>query len=180
MRACRISVSTIKPAMLHPLHDQKSYTSAGALLSHHAPLDSQGAGECGMLRAGGGGVERGPRGTNCLSIPARIGVRDRPAPLQTADRRRQNIARVCPLLHANKLHHHYNQGKTAPRSCLPAVTMSSEPLSSLYWPPDVAGYSMESMLYSSSGWMRTACIVFALFWCAQLYTRRQLQRLTIM
>jgi hypothetical protein len=46
------------------------------------------------------------------------------------------------------------------------VNMSSQPLSSLYWPPDVAGYNMEAVLYSSSGWMRTACIVFALFWCA--------------
>ncbi|KAF2820172.1 hypothetical protein CC86DRAFT_374411 [Ophiobolus disseminans] len=44
--------------------------------------------------------------------------------------------------------------------------MSSEPLSLLYWPPDVAGYNMESVLYSSSGWMRAACIVFALFWVA--------------
>jgi hypothetical protein len=43
--------------------------------------------------------------------------------------------------------------------------MSSEPLSSLYWPPDVARYNMEAVLYSSSGWLRTACIVFALFWC---------------
>ncbi|KAH5130956.1 hypothetical protein HBH70_185420 [Parastagonospora nodorum] len=44
--------------------------------------------------------------------------------------------------------------------------MSSEPLSSLYWPPDVARYNMESVLHSSSGWLRTACIVFALFWVA--------------
>jgi hypothetical protein len=43
--------------------------------------------------------------------------------------------------------------------------MSSEPLSLLYWPPDVARYNMEAVLYSSSGWLRTACIVFALFWC---------------
>lgn len=42
--------------------------------------------------------------------------------------------------------------------------MSSEPLSSLYWPPDVAGYNMEAVLYLSSGWMTTACVVFALFW----------------
>ncbi|KAH8704374.1 hypothetical protein GQ44DRAFT_692609 [Phaeosphaeriaceae sp. PMI808] len=44
--------------------------------------------------------------------------------------------------------------------------MSSEPLSSLNWPPDLARYNMETVLYSSSGWMRTACIVFALFWLA--------------
>ncbi|OAK97501.1 hypothetical protein IQ06DRAFT_295849 [Phaeosphaeriaceae sp. SRC1lsM3a] len=44
--------------------------------------------------------------------------------------------------------------------------MSSDPLSSLYWPPDVARYNMESVLYSSSAWLRTACIVFALFWVA--------------
>jgi hypothetical protein len=42
--------------------------------------------------------------------------------------------------------------------------MSSEPLSSLYWPPDVARYNMEAVIHSSSGWLRTACIVFALFW----------------
>ncbi|RYO54166.1 hypothetical protein AA0113_g9278 [Alternaria arborescens] len=38
--------------------------------------------------------------------------------------------------------------------------------SSLYWPPDVARYDMEALLFSSSGWLRTACIVSALFWVA--------------
>jgi hypothetical protein len=42
--------------------------------------------------------------------------------------------------------------------------MFSEPSSSLYWPPDVARYDMEALLFSSSGWLRTACIVSALFW----------------
>lgn len=46
--------------------------------------------------------------------------------------------------------------------------MSSDPLSSLYWPPDVARYNMESVLYSSSAWLRTACIVFALFWYEEI------------
>lgn len=42
--------------------------------------------------------------------------------------------------------------------------MFSDPASSLYWPPDVARYDMETLLFSSSGWLRTACIVLALFW----------------
>jgi hypothetical protein len=44
--------------------------------------------------------------------------------------------------------------------------MLSEPSSSLYWPPDVARYDMEALLFSSSGLLRTACIVSALFWVA--------------
>ncbi|KAF2030569.1 hypothetical protein EK21DRAFT_111883 [Setomelanomma holmii] len=44
--------------------------------------------------------------------------------------------------------------------------MSPGPLSSLYWPPDVARYNVEALFYSSSGWLRTTCIVFALFWVA--------------
>lgn len=42
--------------------------------------------------------------------------------------------------------------------------MFSDPATSLYWPPDVARYDMETLLFSSSGWLRTACIVLALFW----------------
>ncbi|KAF2853624.1 hypothetical protein T440DRAFT_466009 [Plenodomus tracheiphilus IPT5] len=44
--------------------------------------------------------------------------------------------------------------------------MFSDPASALYWPPDVARYNMETLLFSSSGWLRTACIVSALFWVA--------------
>ncbi|KZM28073.1 uncharacterized protein EKO05_0003772 [Ascochyta rabiei] len=44
--------------------------------------------------------------------------------------------------------------------------MFSDPASSLYWPPDVARYDVETLLFSSSGWLRTACIVLALFWVA--------------
>ncbi|KAF3002679.1 hypothetical protein E8E13_009773 [Curvularia kusanoi] len=44
--------------------------------------------------------------------------------------------------------------------------MFSDPATSLYWPPDVARYDMETLLFSSSGWLRTACIVLALFWVA--------------
>ncbi|CBX97815.1 predicted protein [Plenodomus lingam JN3] len=45
--------------------------------------------------------------------------------------------------------------------------MFSDPVSSLYWrPPDVAHYDMEALLFSSSGWLRTACVVSALFWVA--------------
>ncbi|KAF1851569.1 uncharacterized protein K460DRAFT_269167 [Cucurbitaria berberidis CBS 394.84] len=44
--------------------------------------------------------------------------------------------------------------------------MFSEPSSSLYWPPDVARYNMDALVFLSSGWLRTACIVAALFWVA--------------
>ncbi|KAJ4982548.1 fibronectin type iii domain protein [Stagonosporopsis vannaccii] len=44
--------------------------------------------------------------------------------------------------------------------------MFSDPATSLYWPPDVARYDMETLLFSSSGWLRTACVVLALFWVA--------------
>lgn len=55
---------------------------------------------------------------------------------------------------------------TPPEKTLPilAVAMFSDPATSLYWPPDVARYDMETLLFSSSGWLRTACIVLALFW----------------
>lgn len=43
--------------------------------------------------------------------------------------------------------------------------MFAEP-SSLYWPPDVARYHVEALLFSSSGWLRIACLVPALFWYA--------------
>lgn len=44
--------------------------------------------------------------------------------------------------------------------------MFSDPATALHWPPDVARYDMETLLFASSGWLRTACIVLALFWCA--------------
>ncbi|CAO2657822.1 Nn.00g070820.m01.CDS01 [Neocucurbitaria sp. VM-36] len=44
--------------------------------------------------------------------------------------------------------------------------MFSDPASSLYWPPDVARYNMETILFLSTAWLRTACIVSALFWVA--------------
>ncbi|KAF1835289.1 hypothetical protein BDW02DRAFT_548497 [Decorospora gaudefroyi] len=44
--------------------------------------------------------------------------------------------------------------------------MFSEPSSPLYWPSHVAPYNMETLLFSSSAWLRTACIVSALFWVA--------------
>ncbi|KAG9187973.1 hypothetical protein G6011_01896 [Alternaria panax] len=38
--------------------------------------------------------------------------------------------------------------------------------SPLYWPPDVARYDTEALVFAASGWLRTACIVSALFWVA--------------
>ncbi|CAI6339856.1 unnamed protein product [Periconia digitata] len=35
-----------------------------------------------------------------------------------------------------------------------------------YWPPDVARYNMEGLVFLSSGWLKTACVLFALFWVA--------------
>lgn len=49
--------------------------------------------------------------------------------------------------------------------------MFSDPAASLYWPPDVARYGdMETLLFSSSSWLRTACIVLALFWYGERCT----------
>jgi len=39
---------------------------------------------------------------------------------------------------------------------------------SLYWPPHVARYNMEALVFLSSGWMKTAFVLLALFWCALL------------
>ncbi|KAF2677781.1 hypothetical protein K458DRAFT_349576 [Lentithecium fluviatile CBS 122367] len=36
---------------------------------------------------------------------------------------------------------------------------------SLYWPPHVARHNMEALVFLSSGWMKTACVLLALFWC---------------
>ncbi|KAH7112459.1 hypothetical protein B0J11DRAFT_542382 [Dendryphion nanum] len=44
--------------------------------------------------------------------------------------------------------------------------MLSDPHSALSWPPDVVPYSIEGLVFLSSGWLRTACIVSALFWVA--------------
>jgi hypothetical protein len=57
--------------------------------------------------------------------------------------------------------------QVATPACCVNMSFESSSSSSLYWPPDVARYNMESVLYSSSGWLRTACIVFALFWYDQ-------------
>jgi hypothetical protein len=34
----------------------------------------------------------------------------------------------------------------------------------LYWPPDMVRYNMESLIFLSSDWMKTACVLSALFW----------------
>ncbi|KAF2177694.1 hypothetical protein K469DRAFT_719622 [Zopfia rhizophila CBS 207.26] len=44
--------------------------------------------------------------------------------------------------------------------------MLSEPSYSLYLHPDVAHYSMEGMVFLSSGWLKTFCVLSALFWVA--------------
>lgn len=46
------------------------------------------------------------------------------------------------------------------------AAMLSDPAAALHWPPDVARYNFEAVLFSSSGWLRTACVVLALFWYA--------------
>lgn len=51
-----------------------------------------------------------------------------------------------------------------------ALVMLSEPQNALYWPPDVAPYSMEGLVFFSSGWLRTACVLSALFWYRLLHT----------
>jgi len=45
------------------------------------------------------------------------------------------------------------------------AAMFSESAHSLYWPPQVARHNMEALVFLSSGWLKTACVVLALFWC---------------
>jgi hypothetical protein len=42
--------------------------------------------------------------------------------------------------------------------------MFSDAAHSLHWPPDVARYNMEALVFLSSGWLKTACVLLALFW----------------
>ncbi|KAF2796511.1 hypothetical protein K505DRAFT_271250 [Melanomma pulvis-pyrius CBS 109.77] len=44
--------------------------------------------------------------------------------------------------------------------------MLSDAHNGLYWPPHVARYNMEALVFLSSGWLKTACVLSALFWVA--------------
>ncbi|KAF2713673.1 hypothetical protein K504DRAFT_462184 [Pleomassaria siparia CBS 279.74] len=44
--------------------------------------------------------------------------------------------------------------------------MLSEAQNALYWSPQVAHYNMEALVFLSSGWLKTACVLSALFWVA--------------
>ncbi|KAF9731179.1 hypothetical protein PMIN03_005721 [Paraphaeosphaeria minitans] len=37
---------------------------------------------------------------------------------------------------------------------------------SLYWPPHVVRYNMDTLVFLSSGWLKTACVLLALIWVA--------------
>lgn len=41
----------------------------------------------------------------------------------------------------------------------------------LYWPPDVARYNMESLAHLSSDWLKTACVLSALFWYGVIHSQ---------
>jgi hypothetical protein len=43
--------------------------------------------------------------------------------------------------------------------------MLSEAQNTLYWAaPHVAHYNIEGIVFLSSGWLKTACVLAALFW----------------
>ncbi|RAR03446.1 fibronectin type iii [Stemphylium lycopersici] len=65
-----------------------------------------------------------------------------------------------------KLHQHDDCTRRPGLETPDHVAMFSEPASALYWPPHAARYNMDALLFSSSAWLRTACIVSALFWVA--------------
>jgi hypothetical protein len=46
----------------------------------------------------------------------------------------------------------------------PFPAMLPESQHALYWAPDVARYNMEMLVFLSSGWLKTACVLSALFW----------------
>lgn len=52
------------------------------------------------------------------------------------------------------------------RPALPArVAMFPDSAHSLSWPPQVVRYNMEAVVFLSSGWLKTAFVLLALFWC---------------
>jgi hypothetical protein len=44
--------------------------------------------------------------------------------------------------------------------------MLSEPSYAIYWHPDVVHYNMEGIIFYSTGWLKTVCVLTALFWVA--------------
>lgn len=46
------------------------------------------------------------------------------------------------------------------------VAMFPDTAHSLYWPKDVTSYNVEALVFLSSGWLKTACVLLALFWVA--------------
>ena len=97
-----------------------------------------------------------PRRRNCLSPrPESVVGHMQPRLMQTQQPR--------PLLTTQTSTHPLWRRQPGRRRLHP-VTMFSDPSSALYWPPDVARYNMEALLFLSSGWLRTACVVAALFW----------------
>ena len=42
--------------------------------------------------------------------------------------------------------------------------MLSEPSYAIYWHPDVVHYNMEGIIFYSTGWLKTVCVLTALFW----------------
>jgi hypothetical protein len=147
-RTCRTAGAHTIGIRIHMRCARVSVNMCKALFrSHHAPLELlQGWSAAGMQV---GGEESQGACTDCLTL------------------RRESASRYpqasTPPQASHSLSTIFEDGTQLQH--LTGANMSSEPLSSLYWPPDVARYSMESVLYSSSGWLRTACIVFALFWC---------------
>ncbi|USP79043.1 hypothetical protein yc1106_06317 [Curvularia clavata] len=76
-------------------------------------------------------------------------------------RRRRSAARS----HVARARHHHHDSKNY-LEVDGTAAMLSDPAAALHWPPDVARYNFEAVLFSSSGWLRTACVVLALFWVA--------------
>jgi hypothetical protein len=68
--------------------------------------------------------------------------------------------------------HHPHSPSQLSRQCrpwrrllvFPFPAMLPESQHALYWAPDVARYNMEMLVFLSSGWLKTACVLSALFW----------------
>lgn len=132
-------------------------TCARHFYSHDAPLELfQRRRAAGMWREVHGRARAKAAQIACRSGANRRRCADASPPLQAH-------ANAFIHIHTSHLSFPAEDGIQACDACSEAA-MSAEPLSSLYWPPDVARYNMEAVLHSSSGWLRTACIVFALFW----------------
>ncbi|KAF2006648.1 hypothetical protein P154DRAFT_517697 [Amniculicola lignicola CBS 123094] len=115
-----------------------------------------GEGSLARSLACGCGAPASPRGSSPTTpLPA---AAHRCPPLPTAHTKRQHPSPSPPAAGVSS---------TPGDAHTAAAPMLSDSPNALYhWPPDVLHYNMEALVFLSSGWLKTACVLSALFWVA--------------